>query len=403
MPKDFGEGDVFKDEVPFYLKKLIDFIGQADVERNIKNYKKALMIARPVYKRYYLEELQFNRAMLEYHELSKKGKSIHKHLSDDLVSIAKDALKIYKLNRFMPQEIRASYKSSLSSIGDYNSCLHEINTAWHFYLKGFKISWHTKKGKKAEFTITNDKEKYDIECKTISISNYRKIKPTDFFRLCDLLFPQLIKRKLMGEIRIEINDGLPSDNKKLLRLSKEILSYLSESDYFITSRLSNATLINKVSIFNDEALDPDLLHKDLKEQLPPNYYGIILFCSKNAIFCNPLKIICSSQPWTSIIPKIAKIAHDSAIKQLDKDVPGMLDIYLQGLDDIEKFRDTPELHSILSTVFNSQNTTHVCRVVFRSDTRVRDFQTYKIFDAKVLSNLNPYCKFTVPEKFPYIN
>ncbi|NQT56145.1 MAG: hypothetical protein HQ551_07945 [Desulfobacteraceae bacterium] len=212
-------------EVPNLVKKLIRFIGNAEIKKCLDRYQRSLQSSGPIFREYYLKTRHpWWEALIEYFSLEKSGKSIKRNLTNNVKILAMDAKKISVLQRLMPEKIREKYKKDLIDDNRAFDYLFEIQIAWHFFSKGCEIKWYEDDSKKhSEFLVKDSDFEFNVECKRISVDISRKIRRRDFYRFAEKLLPTVEQIGFSGSIDITLKDRLHSSDNHLNTLSTQIV------------------------------------------------------------------------------------------------------------------------------------------------------------------------------------
>lgn len=135
--------DIYPNEIRGLILRLSDFFGARNIESALKSYEKSLASSSPIYREYYLKRRHpWWEAFLAFRALEAKGKSIKRHLTAELKRLAGDARKILILQKMMSAKVRNKYKRDLLDENRAFDFLFEIQTAWHYFLKGYEITWY---------------------------------------------------------------------------------------------------------------------------------------------------------------------------------------------------------------------------------------------------------------------
>jgi hypothetical protein len=180
------------------------------------------------YKDFLISKNPLVRPVKTYMGLYRIGKSIWKHRSPEIESLA---VYSYTINRILHNINDVGKEGNVSLVKDDNlSLLHEINIAMHFLVNGFNIEFVeyerdvNKSGKTFDFLVSNATIQAEIECKHKSYDAGRKITRAGFYMLCDELLKQFVGRPIKCLISVTCKKRLNTNQGFFIELASKVLS-----------------------------------------------------------------------------------------------------------------------------------------------------------------------------------
>jgi len=399
-----SDADIYDKEAPNLIRKLCNFLGNNNVSKALDKYKQSLCLAGPIYSREYLEKRHsWWKDLLDYKDLERSGKTIYKNLSDGIMSLAGDAKKVSILQRTMPESVREKFKRDLLD-DEPMSYLFELDIAWHFHLRDYKIKWYPHDGSAhPEFTVTTPEQEFDVECKRISADSFRKMKRKDFYYMLDLLLPRIHEMGYFGKIDLLLNSSLPSDIRKLKDICLEI-------EIFIKDGLLHASkhpcsfgeiTLNLINLAKEE-IDFMNRHKEMNARKPHEALGVIYAASYKERPVDPIEMTCRSKKADEILKGIRKKIAKATLSQLDKSRPSLIAFFIPEVDDFQELRSESGLAYMTESLFASGKRNHVIAVIYNSDARLAIGPYWKKAYFPALVFRNPYCSFEDFSDFEFL-
>ncbi len=150
-------------------------------EKTIKKLERTSIF----YKQYHFIRSPLLFPIINYFELDKKGQSINKQKTSEILYLAEQSFIINKIIRNVNEKAKKSIVSRLKS-DDNRSILFELSMAAHFLRNAFDVTFVEYErqediGKTFDFLVKKKKIEAEVECKSKSYDSGRKIRRDSFF------------------------------------------------------------------------------------------------------------------------------------------------------------------------------------------------------------------------------
>jgi hypothetical protein len=384
-------------EIDFNIKKLIQIFGEPNIEQALKKYNKSMLLSPPIYREFHLIGLHpWFHGLNSYLQAKKKGKSIKRHLTDELIQIANDSCKLQQIFREAPSEIKAKFRKDLLDPESARAYLFEINIASKFKHKGFNIDWELGKNIKIpEFSIYNPEVFYDkiqIECKLIKHDKTKKIKRKDFYNFCDKLLFKLAKFKVSGEIQIKTFDKFPSNTEKQNDIAHYIFDLIKNKNLKGQYRTDNFVVSLNIAIDQNILANLDKLYQEMLTKRPHNAEACIFASSKNHIPKNPISIICESAKSGNVLKGIKDEITGALKTQLIKNKSSIVFCHLSEIDDFEVLSKNSGLSNLADYILNNKDYRNLHSLVFSSDLKLTQRGAIKFGHSPIIQFYNTNCE-----------
>lgn len=392
-------------EVPNLIRKLRRFLDPKSVDNVLDKYRLSLESSGQIYADFYLSKRHpWWNAIIYFNELDKLGKSIRKNLTDEIVSLASDAKKITTLQKIMPEDIKNKYRQNLLSERNCRGFLFEIDIAWHYFLKQYRIEWYkSNTDNHPEFRILSPQLDFDVECKTIGIDTFRKIRRRDFYFLMDILIPKIQKMKLTGELRLTFKDRMPQNTSKLYIISDEVIKRLETNNKIVDTSFG----VMGLELFNNNDRPVDLvkMQYNLNQRKSPHAHALIIAGDLNDKPVNPIEIICDCEKAVDLLKGIRKKLGKAVRNQLSSERPGFLACFIPEIEDFAGLEIDSGLANMTFDLFckEKERKRHLAAISYSSDERFSPTIYGKTSKHPGLLFRNPYCQFTESSKFDFID
>jgi len=392
-------------DVPNLIRRLRAFLGYKRVDKMLEKYQLSLASSGPFYVEYYLSKRHpWWSAFISFNELNKRGKSIRKHLSNEILSLASDAKKIINLQKIMPESVQDKYRSNLLSDSNPRGFLFEIDIAWHYFLKGYRIIWYeSETNSHPEFNVTAPTLEFDVECKTIGVDTFRRIRRRDFYHFIDILIPKISEMKLTGEIQLTFKNRFPQNISKLQIISDEILKQLGPNSGNVNTSFGD--MVFKLSNNNDKSFDFNKMHKNLLQNKPPHAHAVLKAGNLFGGPVNPIKIICKCELKDDLLTGVRRILGKASKNQLSPEIPGYLACFIPEIDDFAGLDQNSGIQNMTFDLFDKGKTTrtHLAAISYSSDTRFFSMNYGLHSEHPALLFRNAYCRFEEASNFNFID
>ncbi|MDH3999274.1 MAG: hypothetical protein OET90_10600, partial [Desulfuromonadales bacterium] len=395
---------VMEKEASRLIRRLEGFLGGATVDKALAKYEKSLKTSGPILERYYTPYVHpWWDSLKKYRKLVKSGKSVWKYMRDPFErSLIKSAYEIGILQADMPESVRDKFRKDLVDDKNAWAYLFEIQIASHYYQYGYDISWYEDDGQpRPEFKVTADGFEFDVECKRISVDASRKLRRVDFYRLAEMLLPELSARLLCGTIDIELAGRLPPTRTQLENISNQIQLAIPDSgiDSVIHFPFGKVTLsisrnVGQEANWND-------LYSSMMARKHHSAHGVVFSTSGAITAKDPIQMLITPKKSEKVLQGIeSKIK--SAAKQLDGNRPGLICCYLEGLEELSGLEKESNLNKMSSHVLDRDGLSHVIGVSYCVESRPLHSGNVETFSMQGLIFRNPNCKFNVPPEVRFL-
>lgn len=402
MSKQFS--DIYYSEIPSLIRKLIGFLGEAEVKRHLDRYEAALRDAGPFFRKYYLEiRNPWSAALTQYINLEKKGLTIQKHLTKDILRLVADAKKINFLQKRMPEEVKEKFRKDLLDDEAAYAYLFELNIAWHFAIRKYDLKWlKSDTGRHSEFIVKAPDLEFEVECKRITADASRKIRRRDFYRFVEKLIRKIEPLECFGNIDILIEDRLHSNEQSIDKLVNSIIAILNAGNKRGEFGTDFGCLGLNLKRNDGASIDFQNSHKNLMERKPSHAHGAIYARSRAGAPVNPIEITLSSLKSDDYINGIRKKISDAAKNQLSGTIPGIVAVFLEDVDDLIGL-ERSNLQTLSYNLFLKEDLSHLAAIVFSSESIFGESETDETLFNRALSFRNPSCKYDKFKSFPLLN
>lgn len=404
-----SDKDIIGKEVSGLVTKLISFFGDDTIKRQLDKYQKSMSLSGPIYREYYLKYRHpWMAGLTNFYQLQQAGKSIWKHLDNDLKVLASDAKKISTLHRTMPLTVKQKYKRDLLDDKLARAFLFEIQMAWHYLLQGHTIEWYEDHGSgHPEFLVKAAEKKFNVECKRISVDASRKIRRCDFYRFCEKILPEIEKLNLCGSISILLKDRLHGSNQHIDELTSQILCGLKAGqvlgEYVIPFGRVN------VQFTSSKGMPADLreVQRNTEEAKSNHSHAVIFAKDQDGTPVDPIIMILQSEKVEHIVRGIEKVIVEAAERQLDKETPALITCFLEDVDELSELASESSLKDMTNYIFAKDKMSHLAAVSYCSESRVSQIRSptanVQSYWNQGLIFRNYNCKFPEMKSFKFLN
>lgn len=399
-----GIADVHDYEVVKLVDRLVSFLGPTNVERCLERYHASLKSSGPVFRDYYLKHRHpWWNALAHFFQLQKIGKSIRRNLTEDLKNLAGDAKKVTTLQKIMPDSVRQKYKSDLVDDNRAKDYLFELDTAWHFYQKGYGIKWYEDGSRvHSEFLVMTPELEFNVECKRISVDITRRIRRRDFYRLAEQLIPKIAEMGYSGTIDVILKDRLHSSDKFMAELTGQIVQQISAGNTTGQFQIPFGSVTLDLMPANGNTVNFDeranLLWKRKSEQA----HGAVFAKSQNRRPIDPIELTLMCERADKVLDGIGE-RITKARSQLDESKPGLIVCFLEGVDDLSELAKDSGLQRLSSMLLKKESFSHIAGISYSSEPRVQKSGEVERFYNQALIFRNPNCRYDQVKPFKFLS
>lgn len=408
-------GDIYDFDASNLIKKLIRFIGGNNIDRCLRRYKLALDSSGPVFREYYLKKRHpWWDALSTYFQLEKQGKSIKNNLTTEIKLLARDALKISMLQRYMPDKIKEVYRKNLIDDDNAKNYLFEIEIAWNFYAKECNIEWYDDDSiTHSEFLVTTRNFDFNVECKRFNIDLARKVQRKDFYRLAEKLVPAIEEKGYSGIIDIKLKDRLDNNENYLNELTSQVINIIRQEDMLNEDlKIPYGSITMNLIKSKGDSIDFIESHKQLEAKVheikPNRALGAIFAKRENDKPVNPIEITIMSEKSENVLGAIKRRISETADNQLINSKPGLIVCFIEGITaaDLNKLSSNSALEIMTRYLFQKDNLKHIAAIGYCGETLIEKSDYEESYSNPVLLFRNYNCRFEIArdyEYFPKIN
>lgn len=182
------------------------------------------------YKQYQYARNPLLLPIFKYLSLDKKGKSINKERTPEILFLSEQSFIINKIVRNLNDKAKRSVVSRITS-DDTRSILFEISMAAHFLRNKYEVEfveYEREKdiGKTFDLFIKKDGINAEVECKSKSYESGRKIRRDSFYLLSDVICRKLKRKKISCIIDIKMKNALQSKQIELEDIAVNVVSLI---------------------------------------------------------------------------------------------------------------------------------------------------------------------------------
>lgn len=318
------------------------------------------------YKDLFISKNPLVRPLKAYLELYQTGKSIWKHRSSEIESLA---VYSYTINRIL-YNINPTGKRQVISrlLADDNlPLLHEINIATHFLVNGFNVEFVeyerdvNNSGRTFDFLVSNNSVNAEVECKHKSYDAGRKITRAGFYMLCDELLKQFSGTPIKCLISVKCKKRLDANQNVFIDLARKVLSA-------INSRQPHLIIDEDIEIYFEYL--PDDMQVTSKEQAQA-------VAAKHLSQATHLATV-SGKEMTFIITvqsakkeEVIQSIYDELKKSLDqftKTKPALITCYIEGIypEDWQELQGENGLAYMTTHLLRKDEARHVYSIAYSS-------------------------------------
>ena len=333
----------------------------------------------------------------KYFDLDDKGKTIWKHLNDELRWLVSKVHAINVISRNLTGKAKEKMKSLLTA-DEVNSFLYEIEVAVHYMINGFEVEFPDLESEDEQariFDLLIKKNSFigEIECKGIDYDTGKKITKLGFYHFLDELAPVITTISSSYLIKIFCDNTLERNKQKLrnlaLQIKEKILQgiydfRIDDKDIRITSlpELNNNTFISKID---------EIMIKNLSLMAHGAYIK-----NNNVVFI----ITVESRKENKVVGKIYNTLKKAA-QQLSTNNPSIVAYYIDDVkkNDWEILRQDSDLANMTNLFLQREESRHLNFVVYSCAPIMQKVGNVYQLKSPTLRFRNHKCKYDKYDKY----
>jgi hypothetical protein len=226
----------------------------------------------------------------------------------------------------------------------------------------------------------------------IFIDRLRKIKRKDFYWLLDGFVPEILRRRLKGEIHLDLDESLPEEQPRLRKIKDEILRHAGFGRG--AAECSFGRVSWDLSPVSDVLVDSKALYSRMSLEKPPEAERAVFFRAVGSAAADPITITVLSQKANRVLAHIRERLSEAANRQLPKDEPGMIACHIPEIASFDELGGNTGLSSMVVDLFSEPAYKHVAAIVFSSDSRPSPALVGLRIDVPALGYANANSPFT---------
>ena len=374
--------DIERKEVPRVVSRFFAIVGMRDIRRCCSNVSGQLKRA-PVLGEFLQEQREIEIELARVAEYRRNTGRIPKPSRDrKTYSALAFACTFVRVHDQLSEEGRSKlvgrFRGALKGDGSLRGIYHELSVAGHLSQSGWSVRFTDLEGtERFDFLATKNRREVEIECKSISADQGRKIHRKEFRRLAVLVHSELqqILRSNNGIrlVRLEIQDRLPTSDAKLKKIARSLIEMirtgrevLSEDEYKLCLEFHN---FNENQDYIDKKV-AEFLRKTV--QYPNSNHNFIVgvqhgICLISATSSRPDQVL-------TYIYKQLKRAHS----QLSKNRAAVIWVNVEDIspDQWATLREGSGLQIMSSRYLAGPERQHICSLAFNSSGEVTTERTH---------------------------
>ncbi len=226
--------DVDSDNAISHFYFLEDYFGNDEIEQKLEQVNRAIKIESGVYLRYWLlPNSQFWLGIQEARKLIRK-RTFPNIIPSQFERPIEIAAKLRILRKSMSSRVWGDLRTNLIGSDYLSPIFFEIDTAAHFWQKGYDIEWcepsEEQNSQIPEFVIISGNRRIEIECKLKKADTGRKVVRPSFYRLVDKIAKPLSDRRYTGKVKIVVPNRMPTNSEWQNQVSSSVEKLLASSD-----------------------------------------------------------------------------------------------------------------------------------------------------------------------------
>jgi hypothetical protein len=384
------------EDISTHIDALTKFVGEERIKRSVATWRNSIQKSPPLVSAHREQEsFYWWPGFVNYWESKATGAPY----TMATVLLAKDATKILDVLETMPESIKVKYAAALGDGRNTAAYLFELNMAHHFMSFGHTIQWIEDTGRGiAEFIVVTPTIEFEVECKHISVDAGRLITRQEFSRFAALVEDAMRKRRVMGNVRLMLDDRLPKLSADLEQMASMIGAAFDEGGGVGQLALPPwGTAIIQLSPANDAAIDWEEAQSIMRAAKPKQGHAFMHAQKLNDQPVNTILVTLETAKRDEYLRAIYDTLKDAAKRQLSKVRPGVLCVHIPEIRDFSGLLEESGLHNMTAYFFSKDGNAHICAVSYSSDPRIIWEPTGYRFTTDALAYKNANCRF------PYAN
>jgi hypothetical protein len=192
-----------------------------------------------------------------------------------------------------------------------------------------------------------------------------------FARFAAMIGARLRKLRVMGELKITLNKGLPKALSELNAICDDINNAIANGHRSGTTDVAPWGLANiNVMPADDKVINWDSLRASARTATRNHAHSMVNAENINGRPVNFISVTVNTAERDEYLRAIYETMMDASKRQLSKERPGILCIHIPEIKDFARLADNSALQEMAFAFFAKERNDHVCAVAFSSDTRI---------------------------------
>lgn len=319
------------------------------------------------YKQYQYAKNPLLLPIANYFELEKKGISINRERTSEILYLAEKSFIINKIVRNLNEKAKKSIISRLVT-DDTQSILFELEIAAHFLRNGYEVEFieyerGNETGKTFDLLIKKDLQEAEVECKSKSYDSGRKIRRDSFYLLSDSICKKLKDKEINCLIDIKSSNKLSQNQTTIDDITKNVIELIDSDNnlYFKNNEYSINLIPLQISqpIKNEEHLEK------IVESHRTDHCHFVSLSAANKMWNVILKI--ESESSDAIVSSVFEELKN-AKSQFSKTKPCLLAVRIEGVypDEWKTLAQNSSLADMTYSFFAKENCPYIHTVSYSS-------------------------------------
>ncbi|HEY8024997.1 MAG TPA: hypothetical protein VIF60_10555 [Burkholderiaceae bacterium] len=383
------------------IDNFIKFVGIGRLKQSAASLRKGVKLSRGLVHRYHVAEAASFTwwSALDEYEWGRRPFSGYR-FSDNIIALGKDATKLETLLPTMPESVRRKFAGSFGARAGAPAALFEMTMAHHFHNSGYKLEWCEDVGAPMpEFVARKQGLELEVECKQLSIDTGRRVARLDFCQFCDLLYQQLRPLELMGDLHVDVDERLSNKRQDQVRMVSDIVKTLKRGKGEGVFDWGNVTMH---MLPDDRALiDFARVEAAHLRNKPLQAHFAMMARDRDGSATAPIAVSLTCRKADGVLKCVYDTLADAARIQLSGIRPGVICLFIPGIEDFNDLAQGSGLEAITRKFFDSENRSHVAGVVYSSNELIARSVAGVNFSTQALAYRNLSCRFPEVEAFRF--
>jgi len=333
----------------------------------------------------------------KYFDLDDRGRTIWKHLDDELKWLVSKVHAINVISRNLTERAKEKMKSLLIA-DEVNSFLYEIEVAVHYMLNNFEVKFPDLESEDEQtrtFDLLIKKNSFigEIECKGIGYDTGKRITKLGFYHFLDELAPVITTISSSYLIKIFCDNRLEKNKQKLRNLALQIKDKILQGiyDYRIDDkdiRITGLPELNNNTYIN-------IIDGIMSANLNLMAHGA---CIKNENVAFIITV--ESRRENGVVQKIYDTLKKAAY-QLSTNNPSIIACYIDGVkkNDWEILRQDSDLANMTNSFLRRDKSRHLNFVIYSCAPIMQKVGNVYQLKSPTLRFKNHKCKYDEFDKY----